>query len=680
MKTQISTLCFIACLCSLGFTQEKPPVAVDDYAATATGQTIAVNVLANDYGMEGHYLKIFNAIDKQVEFNDSLIIFTPDPGFTGERKIKYLIIDTTNGLYSGIACLFVNVCDASYGIMHQNTIDARINAHGTHFHKGVPSENGHFYVPAGSRKSTFYSLSMWTGGKDENGVLHFAGDLHRDQGCDYFAGPVSDHYDTGYQERWNKVFRISKADVEYHRDNWWIKGYSPDEIITVWPAHGDHHKESEGILAPYYDYNDNGLYDPLRGDYPLIPGDEAVFFVINDDMTFHGNTQGEKLGIEVRGMAWVYNCPQDSALHNTLFLKYEIINKSANRYSEMFAGFFADMDIGYSADDHMQTDVSRNSLIAYNGDAYDGEGLGQVNHYMHHPPAQSLTVLQGPLYDPDGIDNETNATPAGPACGQAFNGMNFGDGIIDNERMGMAYTVILKDLNGATSLPQKAEEYYNMLQGKWKDGNPVLFGGDGRQSSGVTSTACRYMYPDNSDPVNWGTFCMEPGNGFNTNGLYWNESQAGNPPGERSGIVSMGPFTLEPEEKQELAIALVFACDYQNTGNVNALQILKERISRIRYYYDNEVNPCISNPLYDEENPIESNEISVYPNPTGDYLSISGIPPGYNGNYQILDVSGRVVMEGRTCEILNVSKLAPGLYVFRVLGEKESFIQKIVKK
>ncbi|MBU2652119.1 MAG: T9SS type A sorting domain-containing protein [Bacteroidetes bacterium] len=109
MKTQISTLCFIACLCSHGFTQEKPPVAVDDYAATATGQTIAVNVLANDYGMEGHYLKIFNAIDMQVNFNDSLIIFTPDPEFSGVKKLKYLIKDTVNGLYSGVACLYISV-------------------------------------------------------------------------------------------------------------------------------------------------------------------------------------------------------------------------------------------------------------------------------------------------------------------------------------------------------------------------------------------------------------------------------------------------------------------------------------------------------------------------------------------------------------------------------------------
>ena len=55
------------------------------------------------------------------------------------------------------------------------------------------------------------------------------------------------------------------------------------------------------------------------------------------------------------------------------------------------------------------------------------------------------------------------------------------------------------------------------------------------------------MYPDNSDPYNWGTGGVNPNTEFP-----WNEESANNgtpnESGDRRGLASSGPFTFESGE------------------------------------------------------------------------------------------------------------------------------------
>ena len=45
-------------------------------------------------------------------------------------------------------------------------------------------------------------------------------------------------------------------------------------------------------------------------------------------------------------MAYAFNEPADSALNNTIFLHYQIINRSTDTYDSVYIGFFDDIDIG----------------------------------------------------------------------------------------------------------------------------------------------------------------------------------------------------------------------------------------------------------------------------------------------------------------------------------------------
>ena len=61
-------------------------------------------------------------------------------------------------------------------------------------------------------------------------------------------------------------------------------------------------------------------------------------------------------------------------------------------------------------------------------------------------------------------------------CNESQNGLNFDNGVIDDERYGLTRFVIQSNGNEVMDDPITAEETYKTLRGKWKDGNDVLCG------------------------------------------------------------------------------------------------------------------------------------------------------------------------------------------------------------
>ncbi len=648
--------------------QQKPPVIEDDYANTQAGIPIAVNVLENDYGMHGHKIKIYHAINGQVTHNDSTIFYNPPISFSGEKMIKYILIDETNGLFSEPGQLWVNVSNQNSQYINANNIDARINSSGVHFYIPDGSGNSHFYVPKNTIKSTFLSLSLWIGGLDSNNILHFAGDKYQNYGMDFFPGPISDIYDSSYQKKWNKVWKMSTSDIEYHKNNWWKDDYTPTTTIATWPTHSDLHKRSIDLIAPFEDVNSNGIYDPMEGDYPVIKGDQAIFFILNDDKQSHTGSYGNKLGVEVHGIAYAYDCPCDSSLQNTIFFHYIIINKSNITYDNTFIGFFADMNIGFFMDDYMQTDVKRNSLIGYNGNNIDGMGyIG--NEYLEHPPAQSLTILKGPLNEADGIDNPGSDILGNPLCDHSYNGQYFGDGIIDNECMGISYSSIYTTISGPMSDPYTAWDYYRNMQGKWKDHSVFQYGGDGYNLSSNVGPDCRYLYPGASDSVNYGTNGQSPIGGYNTNGFFWTEASEDNYPGDRRGSVSMGPINFKPGDIKEIDLALVFGIDYQRTGNLAALDILDDRIDKIIENFQKDSISC--EPIsFNNEVKTKKNNIKIWS--TENTVHITN-PENAKGKIRIYNLYGQKILEtrlnGNINQVISFDK-PTGHYIVKITGEE----------
>jgi len=98
-----------------------------------------------------------------------------------------------------------------------------------------------------------------------------------------------------------------------------------------------------------------------------------------------------------------------------------------------------------------------------------------------------------------------------------------------------------------TPLPQTADpnqdfEYYNYIQGRWRDGTPATFGGTGFNA--MSQDTVRYMFPD--DP--------------NVSGG-WSMCEEGLAAGDRRTLQASGPFLLIPGAVNELIIGAVWVPD-----------------------------------------------------------------------------------------------------------------------
>src|ERR1035437_189761 len=287
--------------------------------------------------------------------------------------------------------LNVKVEAQSYDSLDINNVSAPFNADGYLFWNFI---NVGFDVPKGSGKHTVFSCAPWIGGIDNNGLLHVAAQTYRQTGSDFFPGPYRDSVSNSIvlYNKWNNVWKINKTTIDsfklWYQNHNFDTNYIVPSVIVNWPANRDNATEGN-CLAPYYDNNGDGQYNPGDGDYPLIKGDQAVFFIFNDNDSAHSETGGLKMKIQINAMAYAFNNPNDSILDNTIFLNYQVFNFSENNYDSMYVGNWTDMDIGNPLDDFVGCDVVRSAYYGYNGDSVD-------NVYGSNPPAESVVFLKGP--------------------------------------------------------------------------------------------------------------------------------------------------------------------------------------------------------------------------------------------------------------------------------------------
>ncbi|MBL4656845.1 MAG: T9SS type A sorting domain-containing protein [Flavobacteriales bacterium] len=562
-----------------------------------------------------------------------------------------------------------------------NNVKARFYSGGSDFWDPALG-SASYEIPKGSGKHTIFTADLWIGGMDSSGVLHMGAQRYVQAGHDFYPGPVMDsiNYNATEDALWDRLWKVNKVIVDDHIANWNQPGYTPAIEISEWPGNGDVAKGQAAVLAPYHDYNLDGFYNPLDGDYPLIKGDQTLYFMRNDDRDVHNETGASKMKIEIHGMAYVSSCLSDPALFTTILVNYKIVNRSANDYQSTYIGINADMDIGSATDDYIGCDVERSSFFTYNGTALDGSGA--PSHYGQYPPAQSVTFLKGPLMDADTSDN-----PSGN-CDEGVNGSGFGDGVIDNERFGMTNFAYycnpgVGGCSGSTQGdPSTAVDWYSYMRGYWKDGTTMKYGGNGHANNCTSCETSRFMFPENSDTCNWGTGGAVPGDL-----VAWSEQAAMNAPNDRRGIGSMGPFTFEAGETIEMEIAYVYGRDMNNVGPYASVAAMKENIDSIRSYYSNNLTPCggtfyetpVIPGVFDSDSRGEN--LVMYPNPASDLLTIKLLKASENVKYEINDLYGKNVKSGiiHSSDQINLSELSDGVYFLRLEDGSALYHRKFVK-
>ena len=321
--------------------------------------------------------------------------------------------------------------------------------------------------------------------------------------------------------------------------------------------------------APYYDVDDNGIYNPVLdstgmpipavydgdgnliegGDYPgFADADQVLWFVINDNnesrvKSLYGSPT---LGLEVQITVWAYHQP-DHPTDQTVFKKYKIINKSGYTIDSMYIAQWSDPDLGDYDDDLVGCDSLLECAFVYNGSDTDRE----FDDYGVKPPAVGYLLLQGPVVSSPGDSawhegriiygyknlHMTSFTYLGPA-------LSWTDPAFGN-------------YNGTL-------QWYNLLRGfaPTTDVENVTW----FEHTTGPKQGQRTKFPLDGDPVK-GTGDIDGVNEV---------------PGERRLILSCGPFNLTNNDAQEIVIAVVGG---QGPDHLSAINGMKKNMKQILKSY-----------------------------------------------------------------------------------------------
>lgn len=434
--------------------------------------------------------------------------------------------------------------------------------------------NAWYAIPKVEDKAKFqnscFAGNVWFGGLDVGGQLKIAAQTYRQGGIDFWSGPLSVVDASITQDvcsKYDKIFKITRSEV----DDYILSGGEMTSNIANWPGNGDLSLNQAPELAPYFDGNGNGVYDPSsRMDYPYydiynnagfdnlgvckarVFGDETLWWVYNDNGGVHQATGGKAIGMEVRAQAFAFKTTDE--INNMTFYNYQIINRSSFSLLNTYMTVWTDADLGQYADDYIGCDVKRGLGYIYNGDSNDETAFG-VNGYGAYIPALGCDFFQGPINTADGIDND-------------------GDGPIDEpgEQMGMTkflyFNNSLPGFPTQTTDPQTAAQYYQYMTGFWRDGTPFTCGGNAYGGSIPTS----YVYPSD-------TYTTGP-----CGSATWDDTGV---PGDRRFMQSSGPFTLAPGAVNYVTFGLPWARTTAANSPKSSIPLLKIADDKAQALFDN---------------------------------------------------------------------------------------------
>lgn len=426
-----------------------------------------------------------------------------------------------------------------------NNVRARLRSSGNVWFDG--QSQGRYIVPkppTGSSitpVSALYSGAVWIGGLDPSGNLKLAASTFvgttNNFATDFYPGPL-DPIDGSTEKKicsdWDRFFDVTRNDIDLHRRLYAENGdqYTEDLVPTSllrYPGRGNpfftnyytFELPSTGQgLAPFYDKDSDGLYDPTKGDFPLIEirgcddsvyADQMFYWIYNDNGAPHGEAKGSTpIQMEVQVQAFSY--ATNDELNNMTFQRYKLINRATQTIRDCYFAMWADPDLGCANDDYIGCDTTRSLAFIYNSDARDGEGdgcaCGTQATYCDDVPIIGIDYFRGPN---DEFGNELGMS--------SFTYYENGGGVKKGD-------------------PENAQQYYNYLTGKWRDGTNFTGGGDGTSSE---FAPIKYAFPGRPNVSTDWSMC-------GVNASY----------ADRRIIQATGPLTLLPGAVNELIIGVPF--------------------------------------------------------------------------------------------------------------------------
>ncbi len=434
-------------------------------------------------------------------------------------------------------------------------------------------------------------------------------------------------------QSWQQIWKLNRTEIDQFKADFLANtvDFSQYPQIETWPAHGDVSLGEDRNLAPFVDVNQDGHYRPgIDGDYPCIVGDQALWWVFNDQGP-HTTSNGLPLGIQIEAMAYAIDCGQttcpDTSMDYSTFLHLEITNRSPTAYHDLYMSNLQDFQIGGDYDEYIASDSSLHLAIGYNG-------YNQDMVYGANPPAWGSTVL------PNGYLDEMSGMMTWPGNFEPYNYQ-----------------------------PSLATDYYNYMRNIFLDSTHLVSNGfDGHPSNGA-GPSTNFIYPSTNGA------CNGPMTG-------WNEYTAGNLPSSRHFLQNMGPFDLQPGDETQLDLAFVYAHD---SSNLLSVCKLKSSTVAIRTWWQNELDRSCFSTVVALEEPRKTLGFKVYPNPSG----IGQVELDFGsaledaGRVDVMDVQGRMLRQlalpqGAVGTQLLLHELPAGMYLLRLRAGDRVATQRVI--
>ena len=530
-----------------------------------------------------------------------------------------------------LACVDVNAQVTQY--LNSNNIIAGIAPGGNLFSPNPLGGVGLFQTKFDSGRAEIFTSTLWMDGYDENGGLHGAAQGYLNSG--YANGPLPVVNTLSYVRYYKRVFKVTQTEIsQFRASNFPVSANQVDTSILYWPGKGNPNVLSnyavsiDSPLAPFIDLNNNGIYEPLEGDYPAITGDQAIFFVFNDMPALNGAINCPAMQVEIRGLVSCFNdttsggVPYNKrAVNNSIFVQYQIENKSQHRYTGFDIGQWLDPDLGCFQNDYVGCDSARSLMFAYNGTSYDPDCSPELG-FDSLPVALGVQLLSQPM-SVFGISAFSSSDSAN---------LDTSDNCL-----------MLR----------------NLLEGNWVGDSGVFsYGYTGYATLGY---ATKYFY--NGDPA------------ISTQ---WSEVSNHSSPGDRRMYGATDSLTFNPGQTIHFDVAFTTTFD-STSNNISIIDSAKNDADTIRQFYYQHLLPA-ENALGIQN--IQSHNqltVSLFPNPANTQVTIQCNTEIQT--VQLMDLEGRVQLSksvGARNLTLPTNTLARGVYLVNVLANGNTVVKKLV--
>ena len=229
---------------------------------------------------------------------------------------------------------------SSTKVLEGNNISANIMLGGDLF---WDRENGNalFQSPMNQQPfiNTIFNAGLFVGAYDNQNQLKVAATIYPSENRkDFAAGPIINNNGTLEFdcENYDQLWEVFGYEIQQHISDFEDNGIIDHPILNIfgYPAHensffenihGFHLPKTPQGLAPFYDVNNDGIYSPDLGEFPLpssvnknnIPS-HIIWGIFNDGATSHTESMGEPLNIEVQLTAWAFSCKENEILNNSI--------------------------------------------------------------------------------------------------------------------------------------------------------------------------------------------------------------------------------------------------------------------------------------------------------------------------------------------------------------------------